>query len=83
MITWARLSVEGFSSTGLKSVCGGDAGGQRLQRLGAADLATIDGYRRIQAMFCGLNGATREPRRLRMRHSAATSVVLPASEVQP
>lgn len=34
-------------------------------------------------MFCGLNGATRTPRRTRMRHKAATSVVLPASEVQP
>ena len=34
-------------------------------------------------MFCGLKGATRTPRRCRMRHKAATSVLLPESEVQP
>jgi hypothetical protein len=34
-------------------------------------------------MFCGLNGATRTPRRFKTRHIAATSVDLPASEVVP
>ena len=34
-------------------------------------------------MFCGLNGATRRPRRRRQRASPATSVLLPASEVVP
>src|SRR6185437_4103985 len=34
-------------------------------------------------MFCGLNGATRTPRRRSTRQRPATSVLLPASEVVP
>ncbi|GAB4349559.1 MAG: hypothetical protein Kow0073_03240 [Immundisolibacter sp.] len=34
-------------------------------------------------MFCGLNGATRTPRRCSQRHSPVTSALLPASEVVP
>jgi hypothetical protein len=34
-------------------------------------------------MFCGLNGATFTPPRRASRHSPATSVLLPASEVVP
>src|SRR5512145_504728 len=37
----------------------------------------------LSAMFCGLNGATAMPCRTSQRHSAATSVLLPASEVVP
>jgi len=37
----------------------------------------------LSAMFCGLNGATRTPSRLSSRHSAATTVLLPASDVVP
>ncbi|GEK47380.1 hypothetical protein HPA02_16630 [Bisbaumannia pacifica] len=34
-------------------------------------------------MFCGLKGATDTPRRASARHSPATTVLLPASEVVP
>jgi hypothetical protein len=37
----------------------------------------------FKAMFCGLNGTTRTPARASSRHSAATTVDLPASEVVP
>ncbi len=37
----------------------------------------------FSAMFWPLKGATRTPRRARRRHSPATIVVLPASEVVP
>ncbi len=37
----------------------------------------------FSAMFCGLNGATFTPRRASHRHNAATTSVLPASEVVP
>ena len=37
----------------------------------------------FSAMFCGLKGATRRPRRASTRASPATSVLLPASEVVP
>ncbi len=37
----------------------------------------------LSAMFCGLNGATDTPRRASTRHSPATTVLLPASEVVP
>src|SRR5262245_8881120 len=34
-------------------------------------------------MFCALKGATRKPRRAKMRHSAVTSRLLPAEELVP
>ena len=34
-------------------------------------------------MFCGLNGATRAPRRASSRHKPVTSALFPASEVVP
>jgi hypothetical protein len=37
----------------------------------------------LSAMFCGLNGATRTPRRCSTRHSPAATVLLPASDVVP
>src|SRR5580658_803767 len=37
----------------------------------------------LSDMFCGLNGATRTPCRCSTRHSPATSVLLPASELAP
>ena len=37
----------------------------------------------LSAMFCGLNGATRTPRRCSTRHRPATSVLFPASEGVP
>jgi hypothetical protein len=37
----------------------------------------------LSAMFCGLKGATRTPRRASTRHNPVTSRLLPASEVVP
>ena len=34
-------------------------------------------------MFCALNGATRTPRRAKIRHSAAVSRLLPTEELVP
>src|SRR5215471_6103453 len=34
-------------------------------------------------IFCALNGATRIPRRAKMRHSAAVNKLLPADELAP
>src|SRR5574343_1137985 len=83
MMTWARLSVVGLSSTGLKSVWGGrpqaSACSAWARPISPPSTVTAE----LSAMFCGLKGATRTPRRLRMRHRAATSVDLPASEVVP
>ena len=43
-----RRSVSGFSSTGFMWTLGGHAGGPRLQRLRAADLAAFDGGRVVR-----------------------------------
>ena len=37
----------------------------------------------FSAMFCALNGATRKPSCLKMRHSAATSKLLPTDDIVP
>ena len=37
----------------------------------------------FNAIFCALNGATRHPRRAKMRHNAATNTLLPACEAVP
>src|SRR5574343_1120453 len=83
MITCAFLSVVGLSSTGLKSVCGArpQASACKAWSRPISPPSTVTAE--LSAMFCGLNGATWTPRRFRMRHSAATKVDLPASDVVP
>lgn len=60
----------------------GDAGRDRLQRLGAADLAAIDRHRAVERHVLRLEGCHARARRAR-RHSPATRVLLPAAEVVP
>ncbi len=83
MMTCAFLSVVGFNSTGLKSVCGGSPQASACSACARPISPPSTVTAELSAMFCGLNGATFIPRRFRMRHSAATSVDLPASEVVP
>jgi hypothetical protein len=68
MITCARLSVAGLSSTGLKSECAGrpaaSACSACARPISPPSMVTAE----LSAMFCGLKGATRTPRRCRMRH---------------
>ena len=82
-MTCAFLSVVGLSKTGLKSVCGANPQANACNACARPISPPSTVTAEFSAMFCGLNGATRTPRRLRMRHKAATSVDLPASEVVP
>src|SRR5512145_1955551 len=83
MMTCAFLSVVGFNSTGLKSVCGASLAASACNAWARPISPPSTVTAELSAMFCGLNGATRTPRRFRMRHKAATRVDLPASEVVP
>ena len=83
MMTCAFRSVVGFRSTGLKSVCGANPHASACKACARPISPPSTVTAEFSAMFCGLNGATRTPRRCRIRHNAATSVVLPASEVVP
>ena len=60
-MTCAPVSVSGFSSTGFMWTLGGTPRGARLQRLGAADLAAVDGD----------GGVVRHVLRLERRHLEA------------
>ena len=83
MMTCATVSLLGFSSTGFMSLWGGRRAAWACtawaRPISPPSIATAE----LSAMFCGLNGATRTPRRTSTRHRAATSVLLPASEVVP
>ena len=82
-MTWAPMSVDGLSSTGLKSVCGATPAASACSAWARPISPPSTVTAELSAMFCGLNGATRRPRRRRQRASPATSVLLPASEVVP
>ena len=59
------------------------AGRPRLHRLRPPDLAPSAQAVALFDMFCGLNGATRMPRRFAARHSPATTTDFPASDAVP
>ena len=76
--TCAPVSLCGLSSTGFMCDARRHAGGARLQRLRAPDLAAVrPPTAALFDMFCGLNGSTRRPRRRQARASPATSTDLP------
>jgi hypothetical protein len=83
MITWAPVSVLGLSSTGFISRLGAKPQAWACTAW-ARPISPPSGVTALfNAMFCGLNGATRTPRRASERHRPATRVLLPASEVVP
>ena len=80
----ARLSVVGFQQHRIEIDARRHLGRQRLQGPWARPISPPSAVTaEFSAMFCGLKGATATPRRLRMRHSAATNNGLPASDVHP
>lgn len=83
MITCAPRSLVGFSSTGLKSVCGATPAASACNACARPISPPSTVTALLSAMFCGLNGATRTPPRRARRHRPATSVLLPASDVVP
>ena len=82
-MTWAPMSLDGLSSTGFMSVCGSMPAAIACSAWARPISPPSRVTALLRAMFCGLNGATRTPRRFNKRHSAATTVLLPASEVVP
>ena len=81
--TWAPMSLWGFSSTGFMCTLGGT----RAARACSAWARPISPPSAVTAalfdMFCGLNGRTRRPRRVKARASPATIIDLPTSEPVP
>ncbi len=82
-MTCAPISVSGFSSTGFMSVCGStpaasawSAWARPISPPSTVTAALFD-------MFCGLNGSTRRPRRVKARARPATMSDLPTSEPAP
>jgi hypothetical protein len=62
---------------------GRQAGGDGLQGLGAADLAAIDGDRRVEGHVLRLEGRHAHAAAGQQAGRPATRVLLPASEVVP
>ena len=60
-----------------------DAGRDRLQRLGATDLAAVDGHRAVERHVLRLERRDGHAAAPRSRQRPATSVLLPASDVVP
>src|ERR1039457_4220503 len=83
MITCAPTSVFGLSNTGFMSVWGAIPQAMACAAWSRPISPPSAVTAELSAMFCGLKGATRTPFRTSHRHSAATNVLLPASEVQP
>src|SRR3990172_7784956 len=83
MMICAPMSELGLSSTGFMSVCGGTPAACACSACARPISPPSAVTALFNAMFCGLNGATRTPRRRSTRHRPATSVLLPASEVVP
>src|SRR4051812_12814027 len=82
-MTWAPVSLSGFSSTGFMWTVGStpqaracSAWARPISPPSAVTAALFD-------MFCGLNGRTRSPRRVKARASPATISDLPTSEPVP
>src|SRR5580693_9139133 len=82
-MTCAPTSVSGFNRTGFISVCGStpaasacSAWARPISPPSIVTAALFD-------MFCGLNGRTRKPRRVKARASPATMSDLPTSEPAP
>ncbi len=81
--TWAPTSLWGFSNTGFMCTLGGtraaracNAWARPISPPSAVTAALFD-------MFCGLNGRTRRPRRVKARARPATIIDLPTSEPVP
>src|SRR6185437_8953857 len=83
MMTCAPVSDEGLSNTGFMSLCGATPAAMACKACARPISPPSIVTALFKAMFCGLNGATRTPSRLSRRHSAATTVLFPASEVVP
>src|SRR5450830_695502 len=83
MMTCAPVFDDGFSSTGFMSVCGAMPAARACKAWARPISAPSAVTALFKAIFCGLNGATETPRRFNSRHRAATTVLLPASEVVP
>jgi hypothetical protein len=77
------VSLDGLSSTGFMSVCGSMPAAMACSAWARPISPPSRVTALFRAMFCGLNGATFTPRCINSRHSAATTVVLPASDVVP
>ena len=82
-MTCDPTSDSGFNKTGFISVCGGtpqaracNACARPISPPSAVTAALLD-------IFCGLNGATDNPRRLAARHRPATSIDFPTFEPVP
>ena len=82
-MTCAPVSEDGFNSTGFMSVCGASPAAIACSAWARPISPPSEVTALFNAMFCGLNGTTRTPSRSSRRQSAATSVVLPASDVVP
>ena len=82
-MTWAPQSLWGFNNTGFMSLWGSrpQASACSAVERPISPPSTVTAL--FSAMFWGLNGATGTPWRASQRHRAATTVVLPASEVVP
>src|SRR3989338_3864509 len=83
MMTCAPVSLFGLSSTGFMSVCGARRAACACTACARPISPPSPVTALFSAMFCGLNGATFTSCRTSQRHKAATSVLLPASEVVP
>ena len=79
----AHIGAWLVSSTGFMSVCGCTPAACACSAFARPMSPPSAVTALFNAMFCGLNGATRTPRRRSTRQSPATSVLLPAPDVVP
>ena len=81
--TCERRSECGFRSTRLKSRCGSSPAARACKACARPISPPSAQTAALLDMFCGLNGATRMPRRRASRHSPATMTDLPTFEPVP
>ena len=80
--TCERVSASGFSSTGFIRTSGSTPAARACSHW-ATPISPPSTTRALFDMFCALNGTTSTPWRANQRHSAVTSQLLPAPDVQP
>ena len=77
MTTWLRVSPSGFTSTGFIRTSGSTPPASAW-RYWATPISPSATTRALLDMFCALNGATRTPRRAKLRASAVVKRLFPA-----
>src|SRR5438874_689283 len=82
-MTWERASASGLSRIGFMSAVGATPAAAACTAWARPISAPSAQTAALFDMFCALNGATRTPRRAKMRHSAAVSKLLPTDELAP